>query len=70
MVAPELGAFDDKHQFHPKVEIYANYELDWLTRNGCILETCEKAAEAERLMHSFNSLKESYGPVRASLGPI
>ena len=53
-----LGAFDDPLQFEPRAEIFANYKLKWLSDNGCIEESFEEGAVAERIQLLMENLEQ------------
>ena len=56
--AVTLGAFDDPLQFEPRAEIFANYKLKWLSDNGCIKESFEEGAVAERIQLLMENLEQ------------
>ena len=53
-----IGVFDDSHQFKPKMEIFRNHGLDWLTNDGSIQESFGEAAVMERLMALMENLDQ------------
>ena len=53
-----LGAFDDSLQFEPRAEIFANYKMKWLNDNGCIKESFEEGAVAERIQLLMENLEQ------------
>jgi len=58
IVVLSLGAFDDPHQFKPRMEIFTNYKLEWLTDDGCIEDRFEEEAVEERLNAILETLAE------------
>ena len=53
-----IGVFDDSRQFKPKMEIFRNHGLDWLTNDGSIQESFGEAAVMERLMALMENLDQ------------
>ena len=49
LVSVKLGVLDDALDFPPQMEVFTNYKLNWLKDNGCIKESFEEAADAERI---------------------
>ena len=56
LVNVKLGALDDSQDFPPQIEVFTNYKLNWLKDDGCIKESFEEAAVAERLTSILNNL--------------
>ena len=53
-----IGVFDDSRQFKPKMEIFRDHGLDWLTNDGSIQESFGEAADMERLMALMENLDQ------------
>ena len=53
-----IGVFDDSRQFKPKMEIFRDHGLDWLTNDGSIQESFGEAAVMERLMALMENLDQ------------
>ena len=53
-----IGVFDDSRQFKPKMEIFRDHGLDWLTNDGFIRESFGEAAVMERLMALMENLDQ------------
>ena len=56
LVSVKLGVLDDALDFPPQMEVFTNYKLNWLKDNGCIKESFEEAAVAERLTSILENL--------------
>ena len=56
LVSVKLGVLDDALDFPPQIEVFTNYKLNWLKDNGCIKESFEEAAVAERLTSILENL--------------
>ena len=53
-----LGAFDDPHQFEPKLENYIEHKLPWLKDSGCIKESVEGLAAIETIEAMMENVEQ------------
>ena len=53
-----IGVFEDSRKFKPKMEIFRDHGLDWLTNDGFIRESFGEAADMERLMALMENLDQ------------
>ena len=53
-----LGAYDDSLQFEPKAEVFTNYKMKWIRDSGCIKESFEEGAVAERMQMMMENMEQ------------
>lgn len=50
MVLVPIGCFDKVKSFEPRLEIWTDEKLSWISDNGCFVERVKDSGVQERLM--------------------
>mgnify|MGYP001057021959 FL=1 len=58
IVLVPIGCFDEVKSFEPKLEIWTDEKLTWLSDNGCFVERVKDMGVQERLMVLLASLED------------
>lgn len=60
IVLVPIGCFDEVKSFEPKLEIWTDEKLTWLSDNGCFVERVKDMGVQERLMVLLASLEDRW----------